>query len=47
MEGIPGDLVVKDPPANAGDLGWILDVGGSHIPKEQLSPCTTAIQPVL
>ena len=47
MGGFPDDLVIKGPPANAGDLGWIPDVGESHIPEEQLSPCTTAMQPVL
>ena len=28
----PGGSVVKNPPANAGDMGWIPDLGTSHIP---------------
>lgn len=27
----PGGLVVKHPPANAGDIGWIRDLGKSHV----------------
>ena len=27
----PGDAVVKNPLANAGDMGSILDLAGSHI----------------
>ena len=28
----PGDAVVKNPPANAGDAGLIPDLGRSHMP---------------
>jgi len=42
-----GGSVVKNPPANAGDMGWI--PGSREIPHatEQLSPCTTTTEPVL
>ena len=45
--GFPGGSVVKNPPANAGDMRWI--PGSREIPHatEQLSPCTTTIEPVL
>ena len=45
--GFPGGSVVKNPPANAGDMGWI--PGSREIPQatEQLSPCTTTTEPVL
>ena len=29
--GFPGDPAVRDPPANAGDMGVILGPGGSHV----------------
>ena len=29
----PGGLVVKNPPANAGDTGSIPNPGGSYVPK--------------
>ena len=29
----PGGSVVKNPPANAGDRGWIHDPGKSHMPQ--------------
>ena len=32
IEGFPGVSVVKDPPANAGDMGLIPDLGRSHMP---------------
>ena len=32
-EGFPGGLVVKSPPANAGDTGLIPDPGRSHMPQ--------------
>ena len=41
MQGFPGGSVVKNPPANAGDMGLIPHAA------DQLSPCTTAIKPVL
>ena len=31
--GIPGDSVVKNPPANAGDTGSVPDVGRPHMPQ--------------
>ena len=30
-EGFPGDSVVKNPPASAGDMGSIPDLGQSHM----------------
>ena len=30
--GFPGGSVVKNPPANAGDMGSIPGPGGSHMP---------------
>ena len=44
---LPGGSVVKNPPANAGDTGSIPGSGRSHMGAEQLSPCTTATEPVL
>ena len=29
----PGGSVVKNPPANAGDMGSIPDLEGSHVPR--------------
>ena len=31
-KGFPGDSVVKNPPANAGDMGLIPGLGRSHMP---------------
>ena len=31
-EGFPGGAAVKNPPANAGDTGWIPGPGRSHMP---------------
>ena len=31
--GFPGGAVVKNPPANAGDMGWIPGPGRSHMPQ--------------
>ena len=31
MEGFPGGPVVKNPPANAGNMGSISGPGGSHM----------------
>ena len=31
--GFPDDLVLKNPPANVGDSGLILDLGRSHMPQ--------------
>ena len=45
-EGFPGGSVVKNPPANAGDVVQSL-IGKNPHAKEQLSPCTTTVQPVL
>ena len=46
--GFPGGLVVKNPPANAADSGWIPPCSGD-IPhaEEQLSLCATTTEPVL
>ena len=32
-EGFPDDSVVENPPANAGDMSSIPDVGTSHMPQ--------------
>ena len=32
--GFPGGPVVKNPPANAGDMGSILVLGRSHMPRD-------------
>ena len=42
----PGGTVVKNPPANAGDMGSIPGPGRSHM-SEQPSPCTTTAEPAL
>ena len=39
--------MVKNLPANAGDTGLILGLGGSLKPWEQLSPGITTSEPVL
>jgi len=44
--GFPGGSVVKNPPANAGDMGLNPGLGIQHA-AEQLSPRTTTIEPVL
>ena len=44
--GFPGDSLVKNPPANAGDTGSIPDPGRSHM-SQQLSPCTATTDLVL
>ena len=41
--GFPCGLVVKNPPANAVDMGSIPGPGRSHM---ALSPCTTITEPV-
>ena len=33
MQGFPGDAVVKNPPANAGDTGSSPVLGRSHMPQ--------------
>ena len=50
--GLPGGkgsacLVVKDPPANTGDGGWIPGPGRSHRLLGQLSLCARTTEPVL
>ena len=49
-----GGLVVKNPPATAGDTGSILDPGRSHMPQriythvpQLLGPCSRAHEPQL
>ena len=39
-----GGVVDDNPPANAGNIG---SIPGLEDPAEQLSPCTTATEPVL
>ena len=48
-EGFPGGLAVKNPPVNAGDMGSVLGLGRSHLPRgnwaptsQPLSLCTRA-----
>ena len=36
--GFPGGSVVKNPPANAGNMGSIPDLGGSHVPQSNSAP---------
>ena len=43
-EGFPEDIVVKNPPANAGDTDLIPDLE-SPTCTEQLSPCATTLEP--
>ena len=52
LGGFPGGLVVKNPPANTGDMGSIPDPGRSHMPRSNeahvprlLSLCSRAGQP--
>ena len=33
IKGVPGDAVVKNPPAKAGDMGSIPGPGTSHMPR--------------
>ena len=33
--GFPGGAVVENPPANAGDTGSSLGLGGSHMPRSK------------
>ena len=42
-----GGAVVKNPPANAGDMGSSPRSGKIPHAAEQLSPCATTIEPVL
>ena len=41
----PGGAVVKNPPANAGDMGLSPVPGKIPHAKGQLSPCTTTTEP--
>ena len=43
----PGGAVVKNPPANGGDMGSSPGLGRSHMLLEQLSPCATTTEPAL
>ena len=47
LSGFLGGSVVKNPPANAGDMGLILDVGRSPMLQRNEAPCTTTIEPGL
>ena len=44
MWDFPGGAVVKNPPANAGDMCSIPGPGRSHMATEQLSPCATTTE---
>ena len=46
VRGFPGGSVVKNPPANAGDLVYIL-MGKIPHAVEQLRLCVTSVEPVL
>ena len=46
-EGFPGSVVIKNPPANAGDLGSIPYLGTIPHAMEQLSLWATTREPVL
>ena len=46
LEGFPGDSVVKNLPANAGDTGLSPGPGRSHVPQ-LLSLCSRAREPQL
>ena len=46
LVGLPGGSVVKNLPANAGDMGSILDLGRSAS-CEELSPSPTSTEPML
>ena len=37
--------MVKNSPANAGDMGLITGLRRSHMPVDQLNPCTTTTEP--
>ena len=43
--GFPGGAVVKNPPANAGDIGFEPWSGKIPHAAEQLSPCATTTEP--
>ena len=38
VRGFPGDLLVKNPPANAGDTGANPDLGRPHVPWSNQAP---------
>ena len=46
-QGFPDSSVVKNPLANAGDMGWISDLGKIPHALEQLSLRATATEPML
>ena len=35
----PGDSVIKNPPANAGEMGLTPDLGRSHMPRSNYPMC--------
>ena len=47
LQGFPGGLVVKNPPANTGGMGSISNPGRFSHAIEQLSLFATTIEPVL
>ena len=42
----PGGLVVKNPPANAGDTGLIPDRGRSHMPRGNQASVSPLLKPM-
>jgi len=54
LPGFPDSLVVKNPPANSGDVGLIPGSGRSHMPQSNSAPgpqllnlCSSALKPQL
>ena len=45
VAGFPGGSVVKNPPADAGDMGLIPGLGGSHMLRRNESPRATTTEP--
>ena len=43
--GFPGGSVVKNPPANAGDMGLIPDLGRSHVPRSNEAHVPQLLKP--
>ena len=47
LEDFPGGAVVKNPPANAGDMGSSPGPGGSHMPRSNWARAPQLLEPVL
>ena len=45
MSDLPGGAVVKNPPANAGDMGLIPDLGRSHMPQSNQARAPQLLKP--